>query len=453
MRGIIGFVRGVFTVDQIDYVKATESIKKDLSFKGFNVWILVCSILVCSLGLNLNNTAIIIGAMLISPLMGPINGLGLAIGTYDRALLNRSLKNLAVATVVSVLTAAVFFRITPTADNLNELFSRTQPIILDLFVAFFGGVAGILAASRALNTNVVPGVAIATALMPPLCTAGYGLATLQMDYFFGAFYLFFMNCVMISLAAVLIVLYLKYPKFSFVDDRTKRKVKNSIIAFVLVFSVPSMILYYKLLQEGWEKERVEHFVQEELRSNVSIYVTNYERIDQDSVTVLAVSINGKYLKELDIQQLRSRLAKYDLNDYKLVIYQNEYGLASEDLESMGQQFKSEILSDLYDRNEQKLKNREDEIALLQNELARIRTGQVQNDKWAKLLRSQFSVEEIAFDRMVLNRSEGADTVLAVLVRWNKQLSRDQQNEQKEKMADLFRIQYESEDVRILELNH
>jgi uncharacterized hydrophobic protein (TIGR00271 family) len=192
-RTLIEFFKGLFSIGKIDYLSASQGIKADVSFRGLNIWILICSILVCSLGLNLNSTAVVIGAMLISPLMGPINGLGLAIGTFDRDLLRKSVLNLSVAAGVSMLTAFVFFSITPTGDDLHELFSRKTPVILDLFIAFFGGIAGILAATKRLTSNVVPGVAIATALLPPLCTAGYGLATLQMDYFMGAFYLFFMN--------------------------------------------------------------------------------------------------------------------------------------------------------------------------------------------------------------------------------------------------------------------
>lgn len=446
------FVRSVFAIDQIDYKQATANIKQDLSFKGFNIWILICSILVCSLGLNLNNTAIVIGAMLISPLMGPINGLGLAIGTYDNALLRRSLKNLAVATVVSILTAAIFFRITPTSANLHELFSRTQPIILDLFVAFFGGVAGILAASRCINTNVVPGVAIATALMPPLCTAGYGLATWQWDYFLGAFYLFFMNCVMISLAAVLIVLYLKYPKFSFVNDAMRRRVKNGIIAFVVIFSVPSIVLYYNVLQEGKEQERIGDFIDHEFKTNNSIYVSSYDMVENDSGKQISVSINGKYLEPSTIHLLESRLPEYKLNDYSLVVYQNESGVKDDDLASIGEKFRGDLLADLYDKNEEQLKNKEDEIALLRSELKKVRLNDLASDKLSKLARSQFDIHQVAIDNIVYTHDEGLDTVATVLVQWKDGIGSTERAKQRQKIKELFQIQLEREELYVLELN-
>ncbi|MFY0643340.1 MAG: DUF389 domain-containing protein [Bacteroidia bacterium] len=439
-------------MEQIDFAKATANIRKEVSFQGFNIWILICSILICSLGLNLNSTAIIIGAMLISPLMGPINGLGLAVGTYDRKLLRKSLLNLGVATVVSILTATIFFKITPTADNLHELFSRKRPIVLDLFVAFFGGVAGILAASRCINNNVVPGVAIATALMPPLCTAGYGLATWQMDYFLGAFYLFFMNCVMIGLAAALFVFYLKYPKYSFVDEQTKRKVKNGIVAFVAIVSIPSIIVYYQVLMDSIADDRVHNFIEQEFKSNKSIYVTNYERTETDSGNQIKVILNGQYMEESVIHLLESRLDNYKLNDYKLVVYQNESSVDESDLHLIGQQFKVDLLADLYEKNEQQLQNKEDEIAFLKSELRRIKLNDITSDKLMELSRSQFDVEQMAVDNVVYVNTEGKDTIPTVLVRWDENLSQEDKKVQYEKMVKLLQVQLDRKDIVIHELN-
>ncbi len=446
--GFFTFLRKLFVVDQVDFVQATANIKKDVSFKGFNIWILICSILICSLGLNLNSTAIIIGAMLISPLMGPINGLGLAVGTYDRSLLRKSLINLAVATIVSVITATIFFKITPTADNLHELFSRKRPIVLDLFVAFFGGIAGILAASRCLNTNVVPGVAIATALMPPLCTAGYGLATLQMDYFLGAFYLFFMNCVMICLAAALIVLYLKYPKYSFVHSSTRRKVKNGIIAFVIVVSVPSVILYYNVLTESIESQRVKEFVEKEFMANKSIYVTNYEKLDKE----IKVIISGKYMEPSQVDLLKNRLPNYKLNDYTLVVYQNETGVKESDLANIGEQFKVDLLADLYDKNEMKLQSKDDEIAFLKDELLKSQIQYYVNEKLNAIIKSQFNVSEMTINDLVYSDSEGLDTVATVLVKWEEGLSGAAVKEQSIKLEQLLKIQLDRDQVRVYEIN-
>ena len=173
-----------------------EEVTRGVSYRGANLWILIAAIFIASLGLNVNSTAVIIGAMLISPLMGPIIGMGLAVGTNDLDLLKRALKNFSIAMLISVLTATIYFFISPLEEAQSELLARTTPTIYDVLIAFFGGAAGIIALStRGRGGNVIPGVAIATALMPPLCTAGYGLATGQLNFFFGAFYLFFINTV------------------------------------------------------------------------------------------------------------------------------------------------------------------------------------------------------------------------------------------------------------------
>ena len=181
--------------DKEDEQAVIEQVKGGIVFRGTNLWILIFAIFIASLGLNVNSTAVIIGAMLISPLMGPIIGMGLAVGTLDTELLKQSLKNYGVATLISVVTAMVYFLISPLSEARSELLARTSPSLYDVLIAFFGGAAGVLALTTKSKGQVIPGVAIATALMPPLCTAGYGLATAQWSYFFGAFYLFFINTV------------------------------------------------------------------------------------------------------------------------------------------------------------------------------------------------------------------------------------------------------------------
>ena len=451
-KRVLGFLSRLFAIEHIDFVKATTNIKADVSFKGFNIWILICSILICSLGLNMNSTAIIIGAMLISPLMGPINGFGLAVGTYDRKLLRKSLMNLGIATAVSIITATIFFKITPTADNLHELFSRKRPIVLDLFVAFFGGVAGILAATRCINNNVVPGVAIATALMPPLCTAGYGLATWQMDYFLGAFYLFFMNCVMIGLAAALLVFYLRYPKYSFVDKQTKRKVQNSIIAFVVIVSIPSIIVYYKVLTDSITNTRVKEFIKDEFISDKSIYVTNYERIETDSGGEIKVILNGQHLEESEVALKQSRLSEYKLNDYKLVVYQSDNGVKPSDLHLIGEQFRVDILQELYEKNELQLRSKDDEIAFLKSEIRRITLNEISVDKLLAISQSQFDIEEMAAENIVYVSSNGRDTIPTIMVRWKEDINSNERKDQYEKMIKLLQVQLERPRVLVHELN-
>src|SRR6476660_501324 len=190
--------------------KVLENVVSNISFRGSNLWILACAIVVASVGLNVNSTAVIIGAMLISPLMGPIVGAGFALGIFDFALLRKSLKNLLIATVVSLTVSTIYFYLSPFKETQTELLARTSPNIYDILIAFFGGLVGVIAITRVEKGNPIPGVAIATALMPPLCTAGYGLAIFNLKFFFGALYLYAINCVFICIATFIIVKYLKY---------------------------------------------------------------------------------------------------------------------------------------------------------------------------------------------------------------------------------------------------
>lgn len=209
MNKLLGFID--LHNGEEEKAKVLENVVSNISFRGANLWILACAIVVASVGLNVNSTAVIIGAMLISPLMGPIVGAGFALGTYDFVILKKSAKNLLIATVVSLLVSTIYFFISPFKDAQSELLARTSPNIYDVLIAFFGGLVGVIATTRAEKGNPIPGVAIATALMPPLCTAGYGLAMGNYTYFLGALYLYTINCFFICLATFAIVKYLQYP--------------------------------------------------------------------------------------------------------------------------------------------------------------------------------------------------------------------------------------------------
>jgi uncharacterized hydrophobic protein (TIGR00271 family) len=209
-----------------DFDKIHENIEKDVIFKGTNLWILVFAIFVASIGLNMNSTAVIIGAMLISPLMGPINGMGYSLATYDFPLFQKAIKNFGFAVMASLIASTLYFTISPVSTAHSELLARTSPTIYDVLIALFGGLAGIVAMSSKQKGNVIPGVAIATALMPPLCTAGYGLATFNLNYFFGAFYLFTINTVFIALSSVLVSQLLKFPIRTLVNETQKKKVNR-----------------------------------------------------------------------------------------------------------------------------------------------------------------------------------------------------------------------------------
>src|SRR5574344_1259684 len=240
-NNIISKIRAHFNImpDKEDEQEIISQITSGISFRGANLWVLIFAIFTASLGLNVNSTAVIIGAMLISPLMGPIIGMGLSIGIGDWELLKRSITNYGVATLISVVTATLYFLITPLTDAQSELLARTSPTLYDVLIALCGCAAGILALSTKGKGNVIPGVAIATALMPPLCTAGYGLAVGNLSYFFGAFYLFFINTVFICLATFIGTRMLKFRPVHVVDSERVVRVRRYVFLIVIVTMIPA----------------------------------------------------------------------------------------------------------------------------------------------------------------------------------------------------------------------
>lgn len=246
-----------------DEKTAVEAVMDGVSFKGSNIIILIIAIFIASLGLNTNSAAVIIGAMLISPLMGPIIGMGFGVGTYDFDLIKRSFRNLAVAAMFSVLASAIYFFISPVSEGRSELLARTSPTIYDVLIGFFGGLAGIVALACKKKGNVIPGVAIATALMPPLCTAGYGLATWQLQYFFGAFYLFLINSIFIGFATTVGVKFLGFKDRSFVEVTTKNKVRKYVTTIIVVTLLPSIWLTFTMVRDSYFENSANNFINTE----------------------------------------------------------------------------------------------------------------------------------------------------------------------------------------------
>ncbi len=246
--------------DLDDFNTIHKIIENDLVFKGTNLWILVFAIIIASVGLNMNSTAVIIGAMLISPLMGPINGMGYSIATYNFELFRRSVKNFIFAVVASLAASTTYFAISPISTAHSELLARTSPTIYDVLIALFGGLAGIVAISSRKKGNVIPGVAIATALMPPLCTAGYGLATGQFQYFFGAIYLFTINTVFIAFSSVVISQILKFPIITLIDEARKKKVNRLISLVIVLVLFPSIYFGYNLVRKEKFTENASHYI-------------------------------------------------------------------------------------------------------------------------------------------------------------------------------------------------
>lgn len=302
-------------------------IEEGIVFRGTNLYILIFAIFVASLGLNVNSTAVIIGAMLISPLMGPIMGIGLGMAVNDIPLLRRALYNFGVATLVALATSTVFFLLSPINDAHSEILARTSPNIYDVLIALFGGLAGTLATASRNKGNVIPGVAIATALMPPLCTAGYGLATMQLSFFFGAFYLFIINTVFIALATLMMCRFLHFPVKNFLSDAERRKAKYVAWSIVMITLLPSIYFGYDLVAKGrYVKQANSFIVNEAVFSNDYLLKTDID----PSMKKISLVFGGREIMESEINDLKAKLKKYQLEGSELEVKQ---GFAYMDLKN------------------------------------------------------------------------------------------------------------------------
>jgi uncharacterized hydrophobic protein (TIGR00271 family) len=316
IRKILNFINLESEID--DFNKIHETIEKELIFKGTNIWILVFAIIIASVGLNMNSTAVIIGAMLISPLMGPINGMGYSIATYNFQLFRTALKHFSFAVIASLIASTIYFSISPISVAHSELLARTSPTIYDVFIALFGGLAGIVAISSKHKGNVIPGVAIATALMPPLCTAGYGLATGQLSYFFGAFYLFTINTVFIAISSVLISQVLKFPIRTLISTSKKKKINRSISFTITLVIIPSIYFGYNLIQKEKFTENATKYI-----SSISVVEGNYllkNKIESNNKTITLV-YGGASLSESQKNNIREKAKVFSLNNAKIEFYQ------------------------------------------------------------------------------------------------------------------------------------
>lgn len=328
-----------------DKEKVLENVTANISFRGSNLWILACAIMIASIGLNVNSTAVIIGAMLISPLMGPILGAGVALGTYNFTLLRKSFKNLLIATVVSLLVSAFYFYISPFKDVQSELLARTSPNIYDVLIAFFGGLVGVIAVTRVQKGNPIPGVAIATALMPPLCTAGYGLATMNASYFFGAFYLYTINCFFICIATFFVIKYLKYPAYRVIDPKNEKKIRYGITALMMLMIIPSFYLAYNLYQEKRFTKTVEQFIDTEFGNRG--YTVIYQKLNYNSSPrKVDVAFLNKKLTPAEITLYNKMLSDKGLTNTVINFRQDDADLKAEILKELNQKDNSLSEKDL-----------------------------------------------------------------------------------------------------------
>ena len=414
-----------FIVELLDFRHDTDrdatvaAIKADIPFKGATAWILICSIFVASIGLNANSTAVVIGAMLISPLMGPILGIGLSIAINDIDTLRKSFVNLATMLVLSLLTAFLFFYLFPLSQDNSELLGRVKPDIRDVLIAFFGGLALIIARTKkGTVASVIFGVAIATALMPPLCTAGYGLSQGNFDYFFGAMYLFTINTIFIALATFIVLKILRFPMLKYANSQRRKNIARIVTVLALVAMLPAGWTFYDVLQETRYEMDYVSYLESEINQNENLWLQR-EKIDTDTKKI-TLNFNGE-ITEATKSDLINELKGYKyLQDFSLVINGNKNRSTDKILE-------------LYDLAIDKIEKRDSIISVLESNIDSLKLA-ISSQKnemdlnvflsLSKDAKIQFSdLESFGYAKMLASSNfRKADTITLVKSQWDASLS-------------------------------
>lgn len=377
--------------DHIDTDAAARSIRSNVAFRGPNVWILAFSIIIASVGLNVNSTAVIIGAMLISPLMGPIIGIGLGLGVNDTKLIRVGLKNLLVMVGISLMASFLYFLMTPLKlANPTELLSRTNPTIYDVIIALFGGAAGLLEISRKEKGTVLSGVAIATALMPPLCTAGYGLASGHISYFFGALMLFIINGVFIIIATYLMSKILGFPEYEFLDAKQARRTRSLVTLVFVLVTIPSILSAITMIRSNKFAQDAERFVSENKMLD-SGYIYDYD-IDTHKGGKISLYIAGNMLDENEKSRLKLSAKDHGIDPERVEFYAhqiapNENGSADK------------LVRDIYARTDSEIGKRDAQIRMLEMELSKYKQKEIPYTQISREIVSQYpQVKEIYISR-------------------------------------------------------
>lgn len=397
-----------------------EAVRADIPFKGHTAWILIFSVFVASIGLNVSSTAVVIGAMLISPLMGPIVGIGLSVAVNDATMMRRSIVNLAVMMVLSILTAFIYFKISPLTELTAELEARTYPTILDVFVAIFGGLALIVAKTKkGTMASVIFGVAIATALMPPLCTVGYGLAEWNLEYAGGALYLFFINTVFIALSTFVVAKLLRFPLVKYANQKRRKRVATIAGVVAIAVIVPSIFLFVSLLKKQLFKNTTRAFVENVVNfegAEVVKWTSDFEAQEVD------VYLIGNLVPQNRINIWKNELKNNeDLAACNLIVHQGA-DQSSALAERLSSEVKSGILEDLYLKNQENLKNKDTQIELLEAEIARLKTAALPFESVAEEVRLLYDgLERFGYANMVYSDYKKSDTLTTFKIGWSDSL--------------------------------
>lgn len=421
----------------LDTENAECQIRKNVHFRGPNAWILAFSVVIASVGLNVNSIPVIIGAMLISPLMGPIFGAGFSLGTNDMELMVTSLKNLAVMMAIALIASVLYFLVTPlTLTNPTELLARTNPTIYDVLIALFGGAAGMFEQCRKEKGTVISGVAIATALMPPLCTAGFGLAKGNMQFFLGALYLFAINCVFIAIASYIMTKAMGFKQAQYRDTKVEKRTRRIMVATALVFIIPSILSAIVLVNNNNFDRRATAFVQANKSIQNAIiydYTISHEKGDK-----IELYLSGEKLDEEQTAALFASANEYGIKEEQVAINENK---------SAKSLIVSDIVNDIYANNERQLMAKKKEVEALRNELNEYKRDSIPCLQIAKELAGFYpSVKSIGISR---GSSVTADSLTVRKTTFvNAKASRRFKADEEEKLLRWLKIRLGSEDVEL-----
>ncbi|OUR91353.1 hypothetical protein A9Q87_10345 [Flavobacteriales bacterium 34_180_T64] len=412
--------------EDTDRDATVEAIKNDIPFKGATAWILICSIFVASVGLNANSTAVVIGAMLISPLMGPILGIGLSISINDIDTLKKSLINLATMIVLSLLTAFLFFKFFPLSEDTSELLGRVKPDIRDVLIAFFGGLALIIARTKkGTIASVIFGVAIATALMPPLCTAGYGLAKGNWEYFGGAMYLFAINTIFIAMATFLVLKVLRFPMLKYANSAKRRRIARFAALIAIVVMIPAVWTFIDVLKESNFKHDAKNFIAKELESlpNANYIKKNstYTYIPKGKSIIQLVPFGTDEISDDTKKLLKLRFKDYNALNEKAELDVNQ--VKNRTINNL------EYMEELRTRDSLDLMSQHQKISYLEDrvkKLSRLERDQIPFDELIKELKINYEkLEQISFSNEIRSNLTDIDTMKVFNVKWVDSISTDE----------------------------
>ena len=399
--------------EDIDHGNASLSIRKNIAFRGPNVFILACAIIIASVGLNVNSIPVIIGAMLISPVMGPILGFGFGLGIQDNRLVKDSLENFGVMVAISIAASALFFILSPlTLENPSELLARTNPTIYDVLIALFGGIAGMLETSRKERGTVISGVAIATALMPPLCTVGYGLSILNWHYVIGALYLFLINSIFIALATLFTVKYLRFPLVieAEVDGKRQRLSKRAIAFILLVMIVPSVFSAIRMVKENNFSIHAEKLVSKN-KSIGKSFIYDYKTNASAKPATLDLYLAGETLTPEFKEVLYKDAEEYGITRGQIIFHED--ATMTRDVLS-----ESDLIKSIYEYNDRQVKTLTDSIAVLEAQIEGFRRREMPVEAVARELFAQYPfIKGISLSEgptVTASGEKGQDRIIAIV---------------------------------------